>query len=53
MEKFTCTLKCSRLNYLYALHFNLSAVFKSKEKPVESKRIHVRGKSHITQKGLY
>lgn len=41
MEKFTSTLNSSRLNYLYALHINLSAVFKRKEKPFESKRIHM------------
>lgn len=41
MEKFTGTLNSSRLNYLYALHINLSAVFKRKEKPFESKRIHM------------
>lgn len=37
MEKFTHTLNSSRLNYLYSLHINLSAVFKRKEKPFESK----------------
>lgn len=44
MEKFTGTLNSSRLNYLYALHIKLSAVFKRKEKPFESKRTHVREK---------
>lgn len=37
MEKFTHTLNSSRLNYLYSSHINLSAVFKRKEKPFESK----------------
>lgn len=44
MEKFTGALNSSRLNYLYALHINLSAVFKRKEKPFESQRTHVREK---------
>lgn len=50
MEKFTHTLNSSRLNYLYSLHINLSAVFKRKEKPFESKWTHVREKvtSHRT-----
>lgn len=30
MEKLTRTLNSSRLNYLYALHINLSAAFKRK-----------------------
>lgn len=46
MEKFTGSLN-SRLNYLCALHINLSAVFKRKVKPFESKRTHVREKSYI------
>jgi len=57
MEKFTHTVNSSRLNYLYALHINLSAVFKRKEKPFESKRTQVREKvtSHksIFSKVLY
>lgn len=49
MEKFKGTLNSSRLNYLYALHINLGAAFKRKEKLFESKRTHARQKvtSHI------